>query len=306
MICPAVYRLRTGKPAFRMVVGRIFVGAYMNHPTKEIKRNRYRINGKKLWGALLVLGFISACIVIIAASLNRAEAAVGTERWTSPSAIITIVQSSAAQSAEAQTGASASQPHTTNPAEALKGRLIVVDAGHGGFDPGASGVSGVREDELNLQVAMKLKAELEARGAEVIMTREDENALAATKEEDMAKRRRIIEESGSDIVISVHMNSFPQDPGVSGPLVLFAPGSEQGKKLAGWIQDYLNEALEDDGSARSHDNLIILESGTQPCVIVECGYLSNEEEEEALRQEDYQQRVTEAICDGAAAFFCGQ
>ena len=280
----------------------------MNHPKNGTKRYRYRLNGKKLFGTLFALGLIAACIIVIAVSLDKAGAAVaGME--TSPSAITAAqnsAQQSSTQSTALQTSADVSKTHSMDPAEALQGRLIVVDAGHGGFDPGAPGEDGVREDELNLEVALKLKAELETRGAEVIMTREDEGALAATKEEDMAERRRIIQESGSDIVISVHMNSFPQDPGVSGPLVLFAPGSVKGKSLAGWIQDSLNEALGDDGSARSQDNLIILESGNQPCVIVECGYLSNEEEEELLQQEDYQQRIAEAICDGAAEYFCGE
>ena len=278
----------------------------MNHPMKGNKRYRYRLNRKKMFGTLIVAGLVVTCIIVITIWLVNANiTAAGTKISTSPTTI-TVVQSSAQQSAVQQSSAGTSETHSTNPDEALEGRLIVVDAGHGGFDPGAIAQDGVREDGLNLEIAVKLKAALEARGAEIVMTREDENALAATKNEDMAERRRIILENGPDIVISVHMNSFPQDPGVSGPLVLFAPGSEEGKKLADWIQDCMNEELGDDGSARSQDNLIILESGAQPNVLVECGYMSNEEEENLLQQEDYQQRVAEAICDGAAAYFSGQ
>jgi N-acetylmuramoyl-L-alanine amidase len=183
----------------------------------------------------------------------------------------------------------------------LKDKSIVIDAGHGGFDPGAMGASGVREDELNLNVAKLLQGALKAQGAEVIMTRSNDDAIAQTKDEDMAERRRIIEESGSDIVISIHMNSHT-DPSVSGPLVLFMPGSEQGQALAEGIIGCLNEHLNASGNSRG-ESLYILKSGNQPCVLVECGYLSNATEEASLAREDYQQKIADAICEGVAAFF---
>ena len=133
------------------------------------------------------------------------------------------------------------------------------------------------------------------------MTREDDGALADTKDADMAERRRIIMESGSDIVVSIHLNSF-KDSQVSGPLVLFMPGSEQGQKLADAVQQSLNTALEASGSARS-ESLYILKSGNQPCILVECGYISNEEEERNLMRSDYQQKVAKAICGGLATYF---
>jgi N-acetylmuramoyl-L-alanine amidase len=98
------------------------------------------------------------------------------------------------------------------------------------------------------------------------------------------------------------MNSFPDDPDVSGPLALFMPGSEKGQMLAELIQRQLNKALDSDGEARS-ENLSVLRNGSQPSVLVECGFLSNEEEEKNLQQETYQQTVVNAICDGIAAFF---
>ncbi len=182
-----------------------------------------------------------------------------------------------------------------------------MDAGHGGFDPGAESENGIREDELNLKVAFFLKSELESLGAKVILTRSDEGALAQTKEADMAKRREIIEQSGSDIVVSVHMNSFTDDPSVSGPLVLYMTGSEKGKTLASAIIESMNERLETekDGKARSEGNLYILKSGYQPCVIVECGYMSNTQEERKLTSEEYQQSVAKAIGRGIEAYFNG-
>ena len=187
--------------------------------------------------------------------------------------------------------------------EAMEGKLIVLDAGHGGFDVGAIGVSGAYEDDVNLKVAFFLKDNLEAAGARVIMTREDGNAIADTKDGDMAKRREIITESGSDIVVSIHMNTA-KDPGVSGPLALYMPGSTCGEALAKAIQASMIEKLAPDckNCARC-EKLYILESGAQPCVIAECGFISNAEEEALLMTEDYQRKVARAIADGCEDYF---
>lgn len=186
---------------------------------------------------------------------------------------------------------------------ALEDKLIVVDAGHGGFDPGTIGVTGSEEDGINLEVAGYLKEKLESFGAKVIMTRSDEKAIADTKDADMAKRRQIITDSGSDIVVSIHMNSF-SDSSVSGPLVIFMEGSSKGEQLAKSIQQSLLEMLKpvQENNARSGD-LYILRSGQQPCVIVECGYLSNEKEEQLLMQDDYQKEIADAICSGVIQYF---
>jgi N-acetylmuramoyl-L-alanine amidase len=186
----------------------------------------------------------------------------------------------------------------------LDGKVIVVDAGHGGDDTGANGVSGSVESELNLKVATLLKEQLENKGANVVMTRSTDK-LADTKEEDWNKRDGIISGSGADILVSIHMNSF-SDTNVSGPLVLFLPGSGQGKTLADSIQQIMNEYLkpESPGSDRS-DNLRILKYGNQPSVLVECGYISNTEEENKLISSDYQNKVANAIRDGVLAYFNG-
>ena len=199
-----------------------------------------------------------------------------------------------------KTSSSESADETEN---ALEDKLIVVDAGHGGFDPGTVGVTGSEEDGINLKVAGYLKEKLESFGAKVIMTRSDENAIADTKDADMAKRRQIITDSESDIVVSIHMNSF-SDSGVSGPLVIFMEGSSKGEQLAKSIQQSVLEVLKpvQENSARSGD-LYILRSGQQPCVIIECGYLSNEKEEQLLMQDDYQKEVADAICCGVNQYF---
>lgn len=207
----------------------------------------------------------------------------------------------------APVSAAASAPETVPAAAAetnyLEGKRIVLDAGHGGFDIGATGVSGAQEAELNLAVANLLKTEFENRGASVVMTREDEGAIADSKDADMQKRREIIQSSSSDIVVSVHMNTA-EAPEVSGPVVLFMPGSVQGELLAGAIQASLIENLDpvSQNSARSEE-MYILESGAQPCVIVECGFISNAADEALLVSEAYQKKAAAAIADGCADYF---
>lgn len=246
------------------------------------RRRRYRFNPKKLGMTLISLG----CLAIL---------------------IALIVQFMGSEKTSAYNGLASLPTESTQTVDlgGLKDKCIVIDAGHGGADPGAIGPSGVQEDDLNLKVATFLQDALENQGAEVIMTRSDENAIAATKDADMEERRRIIEVSGSDIVISVHMNNFTEDPSVSGPLVLYMTGSVQGEKLADRIIGSIDNVISTDGKTRAEGDLFILKSGNQPCVLVECGYLSNASEEGSLQREEYQKKIADAICEGAAAFFGG-
>ncbi|MBR2328593.1 MAG: N-acetylmuramoyl-L-alanine amidase, partial [Clostridia bacterium] len=113
---------------------------------------------------------------------------------------------------------------------------IVVDPGHGGADGGAVSADGIQEAGLNLTVAKMLKAQLEELGMEVIMTRQDENALASTKKADMAARRSIMNQNGVDGVVSIHMNKFT-DCSVHGPMTFYMEGREEGAKLAKAVID---------------------------------------------------------------------
>jgi len=182
---------------------------------------------------------------------------------------------------------------------------IVIDAGHGGMDAGASGGSGVREDVLNLDVAKKLQSLLTDFGATVVMTRETEEAVASTKNEDMQERRKIIEDSGAAIVVSIHMNFFG-DESACGPQVFFYETSEKGRALAAAIQTSLNEALTPE-KPRTHlkADYFILRSGNAPAVIVECGFLSNAKEEALLKDEVYRKKAAVAIFEGIKAYFTG-
>jgi N-acetylmuramoyl-L-alanine amidase len=253
------------------------------------QKKRYRFNAKKFATTMSVLCFITAGVIIAAHYLGENGGMGAIAALDNPQRTAKV---SAQASGEAKKG--------------LAGKSVVVDAGHGGFDPGTIGSSGAEEDDINLAVSKFLKAELEDRGAKVIMTRSDENAIADTKDADMEKRRVIIRDSGSDIVVSVHMNSF-KDESVSGPLVLFMTGSVKGKALAEYIQQRLNDELEPEskGTARS-ENLHVLRAGNQPSVLVECGFISNPDEEKKLLTEDYQKKVAKAICNGVEDYFANQ
>ena len=252
------------------------------------RKRRYRVNKRKLVTTLAALCAIAAVIVVACClMLPAVDSAAAVEK----------------ESAEPSLHSSVIGPTEETDGDALDGVKIVVDAGHGGFDSGAIGISGIYESDLNLKVVEYLEDALESLGAKVVMTRTDADALADTKDADMARRSEIICESGADIVISVHMNSHT-DPKTSGPLVIFMEGSVQGQELAESIQASLNSVLdpETDGAARA-DNLYILKCGLQPSALIECGYLSNEAEETKLKQDDYQKKVAEAACAGIAAYF---
>lgn len=175
---------------------------------------------------------------------------------------------------------------------------ILVDVGHGGFDGGALGISGAKESEINLEIALRLRDILERRGYEVILTRDSNAALGEDKNADMRSRREIIENSGQVITVSIHQNYF-SDESCEGPQVFYALNSEQGKLLAISIQEELNAAanVNSPREAMTGDYYIV-KSGSVPAVIVECGFISNVAEEEKLRLPWYQIKLSKAIANG--------
>ena len=180
---------------------------------------------------------------------------------------------------------------------------VLIDVGHGGSDGGAVSISGIKESQINLEIALRLKDVFERRGCEVVMTRSEDKALEIDKKADMRRRREIIETSGQDITISVHQNFF-KDTSCSGPQVFYAQGNEQGRLLADNIQQEVNEAAggEKPRVAMTGDYYIV-KSGSAPAVIVECGFISNEVEEQKLLTPSYQLKLVKAIADGAQEYF---
>mgnify|MGYP000944744229 CR=1 FL=1 len=178
------------------------------------------------------------------------------------------------------------------------GRLcVVVDAGHGGDDPGKIGINGAPEKDINLQIAQKLKKYLEAEDVEVVLTRETEDGLydanaSNKKVQDMKRRIEIIEKTDPVLTVSIHQNSYP-DPAIKGAQVFYYTSSVEGKQLAKRLQERLVKGLDPQNhrQAKANDSYYLLKKTACPIVIVECGFLSNPQEEALLTDSVYQERV---------------
>lgn len=175
---------------------------------------------------------------------------------------------------------------------------VAVDAGHGGFDGGAVGTNtGVIEAGLNLAVAKLVKEDLTDRGLSVVMTRTDENALSDTKKGDMAVRRTVLRGDTVDLVVSIHMNKFP-DRSVSGAMAYYMQGSEEGQKLAQCVIDSICDSTGRSRRLANPGDYFVLRECAAPAVLVECGFLSNAADEKQLIDEEYQAMLAQAVADG--------
>ena len=258
------------------------------------QKNHYRINLKKLMLRLLII----ACVIIVIISvfeLLKDSPIIATMGFET-NASSRPTQSQANQTKTSQSAA---------PAKSFKptGITIVVDAGHGGFDPGTFGVkTNVPEMDINLAIALRLQKALEKKGFTVIMTRKDENAIATTKDADMQRRADIIGGEDVDLAVSIHQNWY-ENSSAKGPQVFYYPGSTQGEALAKLIQSSLNNDLSIDQPRDAiAANYLVLRAGNAPAVTVECGFLSNPEDERSLQDTDYQQTVTDSIVTGIMQF----
>jgi len=181
--------------------------------------------------------------------------------------------------------------------------IVVIDAGHGGGDGGAVGVgTGVVEAQLNLKYALALKAELEARGMMVVLTRPDEKSLGPGKKSDMAKRKEIMNGADADIVVSIHMNKF-RDRKANGPMAFYEKENEQGKRLATCVIQAVCARLERNPRIASAADFFIVRESEPPAVLVECGFLSNADEEKLLQTDGHMQKLVSGIADGIEDYF---
>ncbi len=184
---------------------------------------------------------------------------------------------------------------------------VVVDAGHGGIDPGKVGVNGVYEMDINLTIAYELQMLLEGEGIKVIMTRNDNNGLyketdTNKKMSDLRKRVEIVNDSGADALVSIHQNSFT-DESVRGPQVFYYKTSQSGKVMAENVTKKLHEMDGEHKREKKTDTeYYVLKKSVIPAVLVECGFLSNSEEAALLSDNKYQEKIAKAICDGIIAY----
>lgn len=197
----------------------------------------------------------------------------------------------------------------------MKNKVIIIDPGHGGIDPGAIGRTGVLEDEINLQIALKLRKLIEQSGGVALMIREDDSGLYSEgssrirdkKNEDLRERHKMINESNAHIFISIHLNFFPQSQ-YYGAQCFYNKGDEEGRKLAELIQAELIDVIRNNNTrkAKSIDTVYILKNNKMPSALVECGFLSNYEEESLLKDENYQEKLAWAIFMGIMRYFEGE
>ena len=189
---------------------------------------------------------------------------------------------------------------------------VVIDAGHGGIDNGVQGIkTKTDEADINLAIARLLKGQFTGAGFNCVMTRTSEAGLyddtsKGFKMRDMKKRKQIIEDSGADMVISVHQNFCPL-PSKRGGTVFFDKNSESGTALAKKIQEELNALPQTvKPNEAMHGDYYMLKCTESPSVIVECGFLSNAQEDELLNDEDYQRAIAYAIFKGAVSYFANK
>lgn len=185
---------------------------------------------------------------------------------------------------------------------------IVVDAGHGKPDGGAVSKNGVAEAGLNLSIALKLAEELEAYGYEVILTRADEQNIAdsdkqtpirAMKVSDINNRIKIVNESKADMLVSIHMNNFESSK-YYGWQTFYQKNSDVSKQIAENIQTGISNQIERENNrvALPITDIKLIDKSTIPAVIVECGFLSNEEDLRLLLTEEYQMQIVNGIVEG--------
>lgn len=183
-------------------------------------------------------------------------------------------------------------------------KTIILDAGHGLPDGGTTGEKGTVEQEINLQIAKKTEEVLKGKGYRIIMTRTDEESLAMDenstirkmKVEDMKKRKEIIKKSGADLFVSIHMNSYPNEK-VSGLRFFYSENHPQVLELAEQMQEEISKIT---GakiySVKTADkDLFLMKNIPVPAILAECGFLSNNEEEEKLKDSKYQAKIAWAI-----------
>lgn len=194
----------------------------------------------------------------------------------------------------------------------VSGKVVVLDAGHGKPDEGAESSTGTTEAETNLRIALKVQNLLEQSGSTVILTRSDENGiydldkttLREKKISDVRNRVKIGNESSADIFVSIHLNKIPQEQ-YWGWQCFYKQNDENSTALAKSLQENLNEAIQKDNKrvAMRLDNVYIMKHVEIPISIVECGFLSNVEEEKLLLTDEYQDKLAWGIYNGIMDYF---
>ena len=180
---------------------------------------------------------------------------------------------------------------------------VVLDAGHGSSDSGKVGINGVLEKDINLSISKETKKHLEKNGIRVVMTRDKDESLAEgengnRKVQDMKARVKRINDTKPNLAVSIHQNSYHEES-IHGAQVFYYEHSESGEKDARILQEALL-AVDPDNTrqVKANTTYYLLKRTEVPILIIECGFLSNQEEAEKLASEDYQKEIAKAIANG--------
>jgi N-acetylmuramoyl-L-alanine amidase len=192
----------------------------------------------------------------------------------------------------------------------LAGKVIVIDPGHGGIDGGAT-FKGVIEKNVTLPISLKLRDYLQEQGALVLMTREkdedladpDSSSIRQRKRTDLINRTKFINESEADMYISVHANAFPQGSS-KGAQTFYSPKYSENKRAAKLIQAELIRNLKNTKrQAKPLESVYLIKQTDKPGVLVEVGFLSNDQERQNLQNEVYQNDIALSIYTGVIRYF---
>ena len=182
--------------------------------------------------------------------------------------------------------------------------VIVVDPGHGGEDPGKVGINDVLEKDLNLQIAKKVKKLLEEAGIKIVMTRTNDKVPDA-KKEDLNQRVQLINDTKPKLALCIHQNSYP-DAKIKGAQVFYHTITPEAEDVATIVQEQLRTVdPTNTRQIKENDTYFMLKNTQVPTIIVECGFLTNPDEAAKLTQEDYQDKLAQAICVGVVKWLNG-
>lgn len=197
----------------------------------------------------------------------------------------------------------------------ISNRVVAIDPGHGGVDPGAVSKSGLAEDKVNLEIALKLKRFIEQSGGIAILTREDDKGLYTDKSttlgqkkvEDLHNRRKLIEDSDAEIFVSIHLNSFTSAR-YYGAQAFYSESNEENQGLAYTLQEELKNVLDEENNRQPsiREDVYIIKDMSMPSVLIEAGFLSNENEARLLDTEEYQEKIAWSIYAGIMKYLTGE